>query len=120
MTAEEEKEYRKRYYREHREKYIAYAKNYYQTHKEQFREYARYRNERNPERKRYYDRLVAQNNIARYGEKQAWIRQARIKQGVSRKELAERLGVTTGAIHNYETGRRRAPEERIKEVFGIE
>lgn len=46
----------------------------------------------------------------------------RLSQGISRAQLAERLGLSRGAVHRYITGRRRAKPaivRHISEVTGI-
>lgn len=45
------------------------------------------------------------------------IKEARIKQGLSQKDLAEAIGVTTRAIIYWETGQRKISLESADKIF---
>jgi transcriptional regulator with XRE-family HTH domain len=58
------------------------------------------------------DKLVSDTPEARYGD---WVTEARRAQGLSRKELAAKVGISHIQVYNIETGRTLNPREKTRD-----
>ena len=63
--------------------------------------------------------IVESRNLS---DKQISLREARLRKGLTMKWVAEKVGVTEGAMCRYEKGERKVPFETAKqlaEIYGV-
>lgn len=108
-----EKEYNATYQekrREYNRRYYADSKKYLsQYHKEQWK---LVKEARKAAMRRYFSR-----NVELYAEEQSVIKKVRMARGWSQKRLADEIGKTVGAVSHYESGRVKAPWDKLIAVM---
>lgn len=98
LDAKKRSEYNHRYYVDSK----AYLSKY---HKDRWQ---RIKDARKESMRQYFAR-----NIEMYGAEQAVIKEVRLKMGISQRALGEIIGVTATAISFYESGRVKAPWDKL-------
>lgn len=117
MTAEEKKQYYREYYQANKDRYRENARRYYHSDKRYMKKYnhIRYMNHK---AERYAQvQAYRKNNRKQYATEQSCIMRARRAAGLSREDVAERIGRSERTIALYETGDLPAPWEVLMKVI---